>query len=166
MSIRVLLVEDDQDFRESLQSFLSDAGMEVCAVPDVAGLEREMANAPPDVVVLDLNLPGTDGLSAALAMRETSSVGIVVLTGRTERQDRVQGLASGRGHSLTKPADPAELELMIRNLHRRLRGTGAGAAARAADKTAGDQTETGSTEAGTVGPWIFRTRKWVLESPN
>lgn len=176
MSIRVLLVEDDQDFRESLQSFLSDAGLEVCAAADVAGLEREMANAPPDVVVLDLNLPGTDGLTAALAMRETSSVGIVVLTGRTEKQDRFQGLAIGVDHYLTKPTDPAELELVIRNLHRRLRGAGAGAAALAAgktaagktagDKTTGDKTEARGTEAGTAGPWIFRARKWVLESPN
>lgn len=164
MSIRVLLVEDDQDFRESLQSFLADAGLDVCAVADVAGLEREMANAPPDVVVLDLNLPGTDGLTAALAMRKTSSVGIVVLTGRTEKQDRFQGLAIGVDHYLTKPTDPAELELVIRNLHRRLRG--AGAAAPEAGKMAAGETAAGSAGAGAAGPWIFRARKWILESPN
>ena len=148
MSIRVLLVEDDRDFRDSLQSFLSDAGMEVCAVADTAGLEREMSDAPPDVVVLDLNLPGTDGLTAAFAMRESSSVGIVVLTGRTEKQDRFQGLAIGVDHYLTKPTDPAELELVIRNLHRRLSGAGAPPA-----------------EERTTGPWIFHPKKWVLESP-
>lgn len=149
MSIRVLLVEDDQDFRESLQGFLTDAGLDVCAVADAAGLEREMANAPPDVVVLDLNLPGTDGLSAALAMRETSSVGIVVLTGRTEKQDRFQGLAIGVDHYLTKPTDPAELELVIRNLHRRLGG--------AAPVPA---------EAPAANAWIVHARKWALESPD
>ncbi|WP_341987437.1 response regulator transcription factor [Azorhizobium sp. AG788] len=148
MSIRVLLVEDDRDFRESLESFLSDAGLEVCAVGDAAGLAREMTKAPPDVVVLDLNLPGTDGLSAALTMRETSNVGIVVLTGRTEKQDRFQGLAIGVDHYLTKPTDPAELELVIRNLHRRLSGAGSTPA-----------------EAREAAPWVFHAKQWVLESP-
>lgn len=148
MSIRVLLVEDDHDFRESLESFLSDAGLEVCAVGDAAGLTREMTKAPPDVVVLDLNLPGTDGLTAALTMRKTSSVGIVVLTGRAEKQDRIQGLAIGVDHYLTKPTDPAELELVIRNLHRRLSGA------------APSQAETRE-----AAPWVFHAKKWVLESP-
>ncbi len=163
MSIRVLLVEDDDEFRESLQSFLSEAGLDVCAVGNAAGLAREMQKAPPDVVILDLNLPGTDGLSAALSMRETSSVGIIVLTGRTQKQDRIQGLAIGVDHYLTKPTDPAELELVIRNLHRRL--SGAGAVAPEAGKTEAGMPGSGMPGAGAPGPWIFRARKWLLESP-
>lgn len=147
MSVRVLLVEDDADFRESLKLFLSESGLEVHAIGHAQELAQEIARHEAHVVVLDINLPGMDGLTAAAALRESCAVGIIMLTGRGEREDRFQGLSIGVDHYLVKPVDPAELELVIRNLHRRLH----------------------ATPAATVEPanarWIFDAAQWILTSP-
>lgn len=143
MSIRVLLVEDDLDFRAGLESFLTSAGHAVRAVATVPELTRELDEYPPHVVVLDLNLPGPDGFSAAFAMRERATVGIIVLTGRTGREDRFRGLSIGVDHYLTKPLEPSELDLIIRNLHRRIQGEG----------------------NGPRSGWILNSAQWVLSSP-
>jgi len=148
MPIRVLLVEDDIDFRESLESFLNAAGFEVRAIGDADSLDAELANHRPDVVVLDVNLPGMDGFSVATTLRSTSNLGLVMLTGRKDRQDRFQGLAIGVDHYLTKPIDPAELELVVRNLHRRLHAHASGTPAPSSDR------------------WILDTAHWMLTSPN
>ncbi|WP_127092204.1 response regulator transcription factor [Aquabacter cavernae] len=145
MSIRVLLVEDDIDFRVGLESFLTNSGHAVRAVASVPELARELEAHPPHIVVLDLNLPGPDGFSAAFTMRERASIGIVVLTGRTGREDRFRGLSIGVDHYLTKPLDPAELDLIIRNLHRRLQGEGTGPARR--------------------DGWALNSAQWALVSP-
>lgn len=149
MSIRVLLVEDDLDFCVGLESFLSAAGHSVRSLAHADQLARELEEHPPHVVVLDLNLPGTDGFSAASAMREHQSIGIVVLTGRTAREDRVHGLSLGVDHYLTKPADPVELDLIIRNLHRRL----------AQDDAHPD------AGAGAAGRWVLDAAQWRLTNP-
>lgn len=149
MPIRVLLVDDDSDFRDSLQTYLTDAGLAVRALGDTLQLAREIEDHRPDVVVLDLNLPGQDGFSAALAMRDKNALGIVMLTGRTKREDRVLGLSIGVDHYLTKPIDPAELELVLRNLHRRLKPAAPAAA----------------TDGAETGRWVFNARQWLLTSP-
>lgn len=146
MSVRVLLIEDDPDLREGLTAFLAEAGFDVRPLRDALDLVAEIDAFAPDVVVLDLNLPGLDGFSAALAVLERRTLGIVVLTGRTGREDRVRGLSIGVDHYITKPADPEELVLVIRNLHRRLRADNAEADA-AADE------------------WRFERDLWRLTAP-
>ncbi len=147
MSVRVLLVEDDADFRESLKLFLSESGLEVHAIAHAQNLAEEIAHHEAHVVVLDVNLPGMDGLTAAAALRESCGVGIIMLTGRGEREDRFRGLSIGVDHYLIKPVDPAELELVIRNLHRRLHGTSSAAV------------------AAENAHWAFDASQWVLTSP-
>ncbi len=71
MSVRVLLIEDDPDFARGSQDFLAEAGFEVRSLRDALDLVAEIDAFVPDVVVLDLNLPGLDGFSAALAVLET-----------------------------------------------------------------------------------------------
>ncbi|WP_208948559.1 response regulator transcription factor [Segnochrobactrum spirostomi] len=142
----MLLIEDDLDLREGLGAFLSGSGFDVRALGDALDLGAELDAFAPDVVVLDLNLPGLDGFSAALAVRERRTLGIVVLTGRTAREDRVHSLSIGVDHYITKPADPEELVLVIRNLHRRLRADGA-------------EPETSAEE------WRFERSLWRLTAP-
>ncbi|MEP9380023.1 response regulator transcription factor [Aquabacter sp. CN5-332] len=150
MQIRILLVEDDDDLRDSLQAYLTDAGLQVRAVRTAEHLVEEIAAYAPDIVVLDINLPGQDGFEAAMAVREHSSVGIIMLTGRSMRTDRLHGLSVGADHYLVKPADPAELEMVIRNLHRRVKGPEAASRPDEVDRDV----------------WGFNAKRWTLSCPH
>lgn len=128
MTTRILLVEDDRELSESLGRYLSAGGFEVSTLDDAASLMEEMERLDPDVVVLDINLPSSTGFEAAARVRARKQTGLIILTGRAMRDDRLQGLAAGADHYIVKPADPAELEMVIRNLHRRLSNEAAEAA--------------------------------------
>lgn len=149
MPIRLLLVEDDRDLSESLASYLRSGGLEVSVVGDTAGLSEELERFDPDVVVLDLNLPGSTGFDPAASVRARPRTGLIILTGRAMREDRLQGLASGADHYIVKPADPAELEMVIRNLYRRL-----------VDDEAANE-----AQAGTKTPWRLDLTRWSLIAP-
>ncbi len=141
-AIRVIVVEDDADFCESLSAFLRLAGMEVRATGSIAGLEQELAREGADVIVLDINLPGETGFAAIRRLELKQRAGIVLLTGRAALHDRLHGLMLGADHYLVKPFDMTELALVIRNLHARLGG------------------------AGLSPGWIFDPSRWTLTSPN
>lgn len=149
MSVHVLIVEDDSDLRDSLDNLLTGSGFKVRALRDARYIERELTTFPADVVLLDVNLPGLDGFEAAGHLKERPGIGIIMLTGRTRREDRLQGLSVGADHYVTKPVDPQELELLIRNLARRLAGP------------------RDTAPAGKVGPgrWVFLTARWSLIAP-
>ncbi|MEP9353772.1 response regulator transcription factor [Xanthobacter sp. KR7-65] len=149
MSIRVLLVEDDHDLSDSLQGCLADAGFLVRIIPSAQTLAEELAHHTPDIVVMDINLPGASGFEAAAQVREMPRTGLIMLTGRAMRNDRLQGLACGADHYLVKPAEPLELEMVIRNLFRRLREPAAA----------------GDTPAAEPGSWILDSRRWTLTGP-
>ncbi|WP_334174945.1 response regulator transcription factor [Pseudoxanthobacter sp.] len=118
--VRVVVVEDDADFCESLAVFLEMAGMSVRAAGDIAGLEQALRDAPADIVVLDINLPGESGFAAVERLQLRGQAGVIMLTGRSALQDRLEGLSRGADHYLLKPVELTELELVIRNLHARL----------------------------------------------
>ncbi|MFG1465085.1 response regulator transcription factor [Xanthobacter sp. DSM 24535] len=149
MAIHVLIIEDDGDLRDSLETYLTGAGFKVRGIRDARHLEREMASRPADVIILDVNLPGLSGFETAEKLRERMNVGIIILTGRAQREDRLQGLSVGADHYVTKPADPEELELLIRNLHRRLSG----------------RSDLPAPERPAPGQWVFLTARWSLISP-
>ncbi len=119
--IRVALVEDDRDLLDDIAFSLRDEGLTVAACPDGRELDRLLATETFEVVVLDIGLPGEDGLSIARRLRRTQpQLGIILLTARTAAQDRVQGMVDGADVYLGKPVDLRELALVIRALTRRL----------------------------------------------
>jgi DNA-binding response OmpR family regulator len=118
---RVLLADDDDTVRDVVRRYLERAGMAVEVVADGgAALARALAD-PPDLVVLDLMLPGLSGLEVCRRLRATSSVPIVMLTALGEESDRVLGLELGADDYVTKPFSPRELTLRVRSVLRRSR---------------------------------------------
>jgi two-component system phosphate regulon response regulator OmpR len=120
---RVLVVDDDPALRELLADYLGASGFVVDAAGDGAQMRERMALAPPDVLVLDLMLPGEDGLSLARGLRRSSDIPILMLSARGEEIDRVVGLEMGADDYLAKPFSPRELLARLRALLRRAQAT-------------------------------------------
>jgi DNA-binding response OmpR family regulator len=118
---RVLLADDDATVSDVVRRYLEVAGMAVEVVGDGAEALSRALSAPPDLVVLDLMLPGLSGLEVCRRLRETSSVPIVMLTALGEESDRVLGLELGADDYVTKPFSPRELTLRVRSVLRRSR---------------------------------------------
>ena len=120
MNKRILIVDDDPGLRGLLRGYLGDNGFEVDAAEDGAAMRSRMAAAAPDLVILDLMLPGEDGLSLCRALRAGSaSLPILMLTARGEDTDRIVGLEMGADDYLPKPFNPRELLARIRSVLRR-----------------------------------------------
>jgi DNA-binding response OmpR family regulator len=116
---RVLIVEDDRKTAETLQLYLEHAGFTVQAAGDGdEGLAAARSWAP-DVLILDLMLPGTRGLEVCKRLRAESSVPILMLTARTTEEDRIQGLELGADDYIPKPFSPREVVARVRAVLRR-----------------------------------------------
>lgn len=121
--MRLLLVEDDRPLAEALQSLLLAAGYVVDVVHDGPSAEVASAAERFDLVILDLNLPGMDGLSVLRAMRaRQDTAAVMILTARGASEERVRGLDLGADDYLTKPFDVKEFEARVRSLLRRQAG--------------------------------------------
>lgn len=120
MSLKVAVVEDDQDLAEEVQFHLRQAGMTTLHAQDAATLDRILAGESIDVIVLDLGLPGEDGLSIARRLSSLPNIRIVMLTARTSVLDRIQGFDSGADVYLTKPVNMQELVRVVFSVARRL----------------------------------------------
>jgi two-component system phosphate regulon response regulator OmpR len=118
---RVLVVDDDPALRELLADYLTANGMTVEAVEGGAAMRRALLAGMPGAIVLDLMLPGEDGLSLARELRTHSDVPILMLSARGEEIDRVIGLEVGADDYLAKPFGPRELLARLRALLRRSR---------------------------------------------
>jgi CheY-like chemotaxis protein len=112
----ILVVEDDDLSQRFVTYHLEHAGFRVTAVPDGAEMMATLDREAIDLVLLDLGLPDGDGLSRAQQARQRSSVPIVVLTARKGEDDRLMALSLGADDYLTKPCDPRELVLRVRNV--------------------------------------------------
>ncbi len=120
----ILVVDDEERLRELLQSYLAEAGFRVLQAADgVQALELVRAHNP-DLLVLDLMLPGLDGLEVCRRLRTFSDAYVLMLTARAEEIDRVVGLEVGADDYLTKPFSPRELVARVRAMLRRPRGGG------------------------------------------
>lgn len=119
--INIVVVEDDPDLCGSIVRYLSLVGMTVKRAGSGIELDAVLADFTPDLLVLDVNLPGEDGFSIASRLRAHSKVGIVMLTARGQLDDRVLGLTAGADAYLVKPVQFRELEAVIHSLTRRLR---------------------------------------------
>ena len=119
MDKRILIVDDDPELRALLRDYLGGNGFEVDLAEDGAAMRKAMAAAAPDLVILDLMLPGEDGLALCRALRAESSLPILMLTARGEDTDRIVGLEMGADDYLPKPFNPRELLARIRSILRR-----------------------------------------------
>lgn len=124
---RILVVDDDPALRELLADYLSASGFVVDTAVDGGQMRRRIAETPPDAIVLDLMLPGEDGLSLARELRKSSEVPILMVSARGEEIDRVVGLEMGADDYLPKPFSPRELLARLRALLRRARPAAAAA---------------------------------------
>ena len=116
----VLVVDDDVTVREVVVSYLRAGGHTVLEAADGADALRSIRSDPPDLVVLDLMMPGIDGLEVCRRLRTTSDVPIIMLTALGAEVDRVVGLESGADDYVTKPFSPRELVLRVDALLRRV----------------------------------------------
>ena len=117
---RILVVDDDSDVRFMLHRYLERHGFAIEAVEDGERMRAALEENHFDLVVLDLTLPGEDGLSLARYLRSHSDVGIIMLTAAAEVVDRVVGLEMGADDYVTKPFEPRELLARIKSVLRRL----------------------------------------------
>lgn len=119
--IRALLVDDNRELRELLSGYLTRFNISSEAVGDGSGMRRAMAQSAFDVVILDLMLPGEDGLSLCRELRGQSDIPILMLTARCEPTDRIIGLELGADDYMAKPFEPRELVARIQSILRRVR---------------------------------------------
>jgi two-component system, OmpR family, phosphate regulon response regulator OmpR len=117
---RILVVDDDLRLRDLLQRYLTEQGFTVHTVSDAAGMDKMMSRERFDLLVLDLMLPGEDGLSVCRRLRGSkNSVPIIMLTAKGEEVDRIVGLEMGADDYLPKPFNPRELVARIHAVLRR-----------------------------------------------
>lgn len=120
LSARILVVDDDAKLRGLLERYLVQQGFEVATLPDGARLNATLDRARYDLVVLDLMLPGADGLSLLRELRaQRRDVPVVILTARGDEVDRIIGLEMGADDYLPKPFNPRELVARIHAILRR-----------------------------------------------
>jgi two-component system response regulator BaeR len=119
---RVLVVEDDARIAQLLVDYLRDAGYEAAALGDGALALREIERAVPAAVILDLMLPGLDGMAVCRAVRVFSDVPILMVTARVDEVDRLLGLDTGADDYVCKPFSPREVVARVRALLRRADG--------------------------------------------
>ena len=117
--MRILVVDDDIQIRENLKRLLSYEGYSVALAADHREAFQQLAEGPTDLVVLDLMLPGVDGMEICRRIRQTDDVPILMLTAKGTLEDKVGGLDSGADDYLVKPFQPDELMARIRALLRR-----------------------------------------------
>ena len=116
---QILIVEDDREIAALVARYLSQNSCEVSTAGSGSEMDASMARRRPDLIVLDLNLPGEDGLSICRRLRAMSHVPILMLTAKSEEIDRIVGLELGADDYLPKPFNPRELLARIRAILRR-----------------------------------------------
>ncbi|MBB5714104.1 response regulator [Sphingomonas aerophila] len=147
---RILVVDDDASIRDAIAEFLGGHGFAVRAAGDAAACDREMRQAPADLIVLDVMMPGEDGLSLCRRLAPTG-VPILMLSALDEVTDRIVGLEVGAWDYLTKPFEPRELLARVRALLRRP----------VADKPDPEQARGGAT----FGGWWLNAEERRLRDP-
>ncbi|HDZ8964108.1 two-component system response regulator TorR [Aeromonas dhakensis] len=144
MSHHILVVEDDAVTREKLTGYFEREGYRVTAVENGQEMRAVLAEQEVALVMLDINLPGEDGLLLTRELRARSTVGIILVTGRSDAVDRIVGLEMGADDYVTKPFELRELLVRVKNLLWRI----SLAAAQPSEPVVAD-------DAVRFGPWRF-----------
>jgi two-component system OmpR family response regulator len=119
----ILVVDDDAEIRDLVAEYLTEHGYHVAVARDGPAMRAALAARRPDLIVLDLMLPGEDGLSLCRDLRAKSDLPIIMLTARREEIDRILGIEMGADDYLGKPFSPRELLARIKSVLRRTRGS-------------------------------------------
>ena len=120
MSHSIYIADDEKNIRDLIKSFLESDGYDVSAFETGDELKAVFDEKPADLVILDIMMPGTDGLTLCRKLREESSVPIIILTAKDSEYDYVQGITIGSDDYLTKPFRPTALLMRVRSLLRRM----------------------------------------------
>ena len=120
VSKRIYVADDEFNIRELIKSFLKNAGFEVETFDNGDALYEAFLIAPPDLIVLDIMMPGTDGLMLCTKIREKSVLPIIIVSARDSELDRITGITIGSDDYLVKPFSPIELVARINALFRRM----------------------------------------------
>jgi two-component system torCAD operon response regulator TorR len=149
MANHVLIVEDDRTTRMRLAAYLREQGHRVSEAENAGDMEHIMSMDPPELLLIDINLDGKDGLTITREQRAISRVGIILLTARDDRVDKIVGLEMGADDYVTKPFDKRELAARVKNLLARINNIG--------------QAPEGPSPVGEFGPWCFdRIRRRLI----
>jgi two-component system OmpR family response regulator len=140
----ILLVDDERSIRDPLAVYLARSGLRVSKAKDSAEARQALAAYAVDLILLDIMMPGEDGLALCAQVRATSGIPVILLTARAEETDRIIGLEIGADDYVTKPFSPRELLARIKSVLRR-------AGERPSRLRAAD------AEAYAFGPWVLRT---------
>ncbi|GAK87331.1 DNA-binding response regulator GltR [Vibrio ponticus] len=116
---QILVVDDNQDLREALSDYLGKAGFDVIGAENGVVMWQQLQTHQPDLIILDIMMPGDDGFTLCQQLRRTSNVPIIMLTAVTEEADRVAGLEMGADDYITKSFSPRELLARIKTILRR-----------------------------------------------
>lgn len=150
----VVVVDDDPIARESISGYFEQEGFKVSGAENYAGLKAILARERVELLLLDIRLPGEDGLTIMRELRQHSDLAVILVTGRTEEVDRVLGLELGADDYVTKPFSPRELLARARTVLRRL------AVAAAAPPPAGN-----ADKVIRFAGWCFDPERRRLTSP-
>lgn len=125
MPYKVLAVDDDRSIVQTVRAYLQEAGYDVVTADDGLAALGEFRRAHPDIVVLDVMLPGMDGFDVIRELRRESDVPVILVTARDEETDRLVGLELGADDYLLKPFSPRELVARVKAILRRTHGESA-----------------------------------------
>lgn len=142
----ILVVDDERDIRDPLAAYLERNGMRVSKAENAAVARQILAALAIDLVLLDIMMPGEDGLALTSFIRATRTTPVILLTAKSEETDRIVGLEVGADDYVTKPFSPRELLARVKAVLRRTNGNGGGAPVHA---PAGDNYA--------FGPWVLKT---------
>jgi len=117
----ILVVDDDKDVRDTIRDYFEFCGFDVFVAGDGDGMRNILARRPVEIVLMDLNLPGEDGLALTRELRASRPVGVIMLTAAGQTIDRIIGLEMGADDYVPKPFDPRELLARVKSVLRRLR---------------------------------------------
>ncbi len=131
----LLLVDDERSIREPLAQYLTRQGFRVTQAGDAEGARARLNAYAIDLAILDIMMPGEDGLSLCRHIRETSETPVILLTARTEETDRIVGLEMGADDYVVKPFSPRELAARVKVVLRRTAGARCGSMRRRPDRS-------------------------------
>ncbi|MCX7567878.1 response regulator [Sulfitobacter sp. F26169L] len=151
MSQHILIVEDDRTTRMRLAAYLRERGYRVSEAENADEMEKVISADPAELLLVDINLEGKDGLTITREQRALSRIGIILLTARDDQVDKIVGLEMGADDYVTKPFDKRELAARVKNLLARIADIG--------------QAPQGAPPVENFGPWCFdRIRRRLVSA--